>query len=145
MRVNEIKDAIENIRAILAAGGAASAERDLAKLIELLSAEGNRDLDEYIAEVKATLLQSTSLDIAAWVQRLKTAGVDEKAFKAALAEIANSDTIKRPEALEIAKGYGVIRINAKSKASIVESIEKHFYWTLYQRDANALAKRATPW
>lgn len=144
MRVNELKEAIENVRAVLAAGGAGTAERDLARLIDLLAAQGDKDLDTYISEVKA-VLDPKGPDVGLFIARLKSAGDDEKVFKSTLDEIAKAPAIKKPEALKIAQGYGVIRLNERSKASIVESIEKHFYWSLYQRDADAMAKRATPW
>jgi hypothetical protein len=54
VRVSEIKDAIEAARAVLAAGGAESAERELARLVELLAAQGDRDLDDYLSDVSAT-------------------------------------------------------------------------------------------
>lgn len=77
--------------------------------------------------------------------RLVSAGENEAEFKTALGEIAGMASVKKSKALEIAKRYGVIRIDAKSRASIIGSIETHFFWSLYQRDANAVAKRVTPW
>ncbi len=145
MRVNEIKAAIENVRSILAAGGASAAERDLSKLVKLLAEQGDRDHDEYVAEVQATLASGGKPDLNAIAARLAAAGDSEAAFKTVLAEIESSTAIKKAEALDIAKSYGVVRINERSKASIIESIDKHFYWMLYQRDADAMAKRATPW
>lgn len=144
MRVNEIREAIENLRPVLAAGGAGAAERELAKLVELLGTHDDRDLDEFIAEIRSSI-EAAKPDPSIFVNRLVAAGDDEARFKSALAEVAAAATVKKPEALDIAKRYGVIRIDTKSRASIIESIEKHFYWMLYQRDADAMAKRATPW
>jgi hypothetical protein len=144
MRVEEIKTAIENLRDILAAGGAKSAEADLSRLIELLAAQGDKDLDQYVNEVRG-ILEPKPECVDSFVGRLKSAREDEGLFKAALADIAKAKLIKKPEAVEIAKRYGVIRIDQKSKASVIASIEKYFYWMLYQRDAGAMAQRATPW
>lgn len=144
MRVSEIREAIENLRPVLAAGGGYAAERELAKLVAMLASHDNRDLDELIAEIKRSI-EAAKPDSSFFVSRLQAAGDDEARFKSALAEVAAAATIKKPEALDIAQRYGVIRIDQRSRASIIESIEKHFYWALYQRDADAMAKRATPW
>lgn len=82
---------------------------------------------------------------ASYADQLKAADFDESAFKAVLADLAQDASIKKAEAAEIARDYGVIRLETRSKAAIMESIEKHFYWMLYNREANEMAKRATPW
>lgn len=149
MRVDEIRAALENVRQVLAAGGAAAAERDLKRLVDQLAANGDRDLDQYVAEVREAISEAKAGPDAASVETavgwLKDAGFDEAAFKAALKKIEDATAIKKDAALLIAQGYGVIRINSRSRASIIESIDKHFYWALYQRDADEMAKRATPW
>lgn len=148
MRVDEIKTALENVRALLAAGGAAAAERDLAKIVQLIGQSGAADFDEYVGQLRREiekLSNGGNVDTNEYVRRLKLAGYNESEFKTVLGELAKAGSVKKEHAHAVAKEYGVIRIDDRSKARIIESIEKHFFWLLYQRDAGEMARRATPW
>jgi hypothetical protein len=147
MRADRLKHGIQEIRSILSAAGAASAETDFAKLEEFFDHHGDRDLDELLVEIRAKLdpVSKKQDIIARHLDRLKSAGFDESKFHAVLQAIKNDKTFDKDDVLQIAKAYGVIRISGKSKASYIESIDKHFYWRLYNRDADEMAKRATPW
>lgn len=147
MRADRLKHSIQEIRSILAAAGAAAAEADFGKLEEYIERNGDRDLDELLSEMHGKLdpAQSKQEVIAQHLDRLKSAGLDEAKFRSALQAIKSEKTFGKDDVFQIAKAYGVIRISGKSKASYIESIDKHFYWRLYNRDADEMAKRATPW
>lgn len=145
MRVSELRSAIEGIRRLFDAGGAASAGKDLGKVSELLSAQNDRDLDDYLGEVKVKLAPPPPPSAELHLARLKDAGFDESRFNAALASLRADKKLSKPTLEALASDYGVIRLSKNSKPAIIESIEKHFYWTLNNRDADALARRATPW
>ncbi len=116
----------------------------LEKYIDL---HGDRDLDELLEEIREKLDPAIRKhqDINRYVERLKSAGHDEAKFHAALQLIKNDKAIDKDDVLQIARTYGVIRISGKSKPSYIESLDKHFCWRLYNRDADEMAKRATPW
>jgi ribosomal protein L12E/L44/L45/RPP1/RPP2 len=147
MRADRLIRAIQDIRSILGAAGATAAETDFEKLEEFIDGHGDRDLDELLGEVRAKLdpAQKKQGAIAQHLDRLKSAGFDEAKFHAALQAIKNDKALDKDDVLQIAKAYGVIRISGKSKPSYIESIDKYFYWRLYNRDADEMAKRATPW
>ncbi|MFY9642872.1 MAG: hypothetical protein WCD20_20405 [Rhodomicrobium sp.] len=147
MRADRLKHAIQDIRSILGSAGATAAETDFAKLEEFIELNGDRDLDELLAEVRAKLdpAQKKQEAIAQYLDKLQSSGFDEAKFHGALQAIKNDKTFDKDDVLLIAKAYGVIRISGKSKSSYIESIDKHFFWRLYNRDADEMAKRATPW
>jgi hypothetical protein len=147
MRLKELQSALAEIRDVFAAGGSSTAERDLDAVLSLLASEPDRDLGAYLAEIRNVLNgkrhpSSSASELAA---TLIAAGLDEEKFKTALATISADQAIGKQEMLDLAKTYGVIRLNARSRSTILESIEKHFYWMLINRDADNMAKRATPW
>lgn len=147
MRVRELQSALAEIKGVFAAAGASAAERDLEAVLSLLADEGDRDLEAYLKEVREQLggsprRESSVSDLTA---RLIAAGLDEAKFKVVLSQIVQDATLGKAEVQDIAKQYGVIRLNTRSRAAIIESIEKHFYWMLINHDADAMAKRATPW
>ena len=123
MRVSDIKTAIENVRAVLASGGATAAEKDLALLADTLSSGGDRDLDAYLSDVEAKLSPTCATaasvkDVGAYVRRLKEAGFDEVAFKSVLFDIDKDVTLGKPEVTQIAREHGVIRIEGRSKKAL---------------------------
>jgi hypothetical protein len=78
------------------------------------------------------------------VRRLKDAGLTEQKFVAVFASLEADRKIKKPELIKIAEGYtgsADLRANAKK---LLKHIKTHFYAKLCERDANELAKRATP-
>ena len=147
MRANELKDSLFEIRDIFASAGISAAENDVARLAEYIEQQGDRDLDEVLAEIREKLDPSAGKRkiCSRHVENLKSAGLDESRFHAALKNLRDDKVLDKNDILQILKDYGVIRIGGKSRDSFLESLDKHFYWLLYNRDADAMAKRATPW
>ncbi len=147
MRADELKVSLSEIREIFAAAGVAAAEKDIALLTEYIEQQGLRELDEVLAEISEKLDPSLALraQISRHVENLKRAGLDEPQFRAALSALREDKSLDKHSILNILKDYGVIRIGGKSREAYIESLDKHFYWLLYNRDADAMAKRATPW
>jgi len=148
MRADQLGAVLRDVEGVLTSAGAGSAGADIAALAEYLEHQGARDADEVIAEIKEKLDPATAirLAVAGHVERLKAAGFDETAFKSAFASLKADATLRKPDdLLQVLKGYGVIRISGRTQKSYLDSLEKHFYWLLYNRDADAMAGRATPW
>lgn len=147
MRTDELKTALLELREIFAASGDSKSEGDLTKLAEYFERQSNRDLAEVLREIRDKLDPSSArrIAIAHHVDQLREAGFEEAKFRLALAELKVDKALDKNDILKIATEYGVIRISGKSRDSYLESIEKHFYWVLYNHDADAMAKRATPW
>lgn len=147
MRANDLSASILELKAIVAAAGANTAEADLAKLAEFIGSYGDEDADRVLEEIKS-LLDPAALKARAIERRAKAlldAQFDEHAFRSEINAIREDKYLNKDDVLAILNKYGVIRISGKSRATYLESLEKHFYWKLYNKDADEMAKRATPW
>lgn len=147
MRIEDLEKALQEIRAIFAASGDKKSEADLTLLVDYIHRQANRDLPDVLREIREKLDPKAAhrIAVAQHVSDLREAGLDEAKFRPALADLKTDKAMDKKDVLEIATEYGVIRITGKSRDSYIDSIEKHFYWALYNRDADAMAKRATPW
>ena len=65
--------------------------------------------------------------------------------RAIVAEIAADAGIDKATALDIAEQVGVIRVNRRSRAAAIESIDAYVVWFMNNIDADRMARRATPW
>ena len=108
---------------------------------------GDREVEELIAEIAAKLDPSTAKAIAFanHLAELQKAELDEAKFKQALSALRSNKAMDADAMLQIGKKYGVIRFGGKSRSAVLEALEKHFYWMLNNRDTDAMARRATPW
>ena len=147
MRAEQLKVALDEIREIFAAAGLATATSDFARLAAYVEKQGDRDLDDVLSEIREKLDPTASkrVAVAQHVGRLTQAGLDEPKFRSALSQLRTDLTLDKQDVLQVLKDYGVIRISGKSRDDLLESLDKYFYWLLYNRDADAMAKRATPW
>jgi glycosyltransferase A (GT-A) superfamily protein (DUF2064 family) len=147
MRASELKTALCEIQDIFAASGSASVANAVGEFATFIDQQGDRDLDEVVAEIAEKLdpVARKQLVIARHVKRLKQSNLVEAAFQEALAVIRADKALDAADVLKIAKDFGVIRIGGKTRAAVIESIDKHFYWLVINRDADAMAQRATPW
>lgn len=147
MSSERLVNLLREISGILHASGAAAAEKDVLALMATLETGEKRPVEEVLADLERRLDPSSEKTklIARHASALIEADLDERKFATALEAIRQDKKLDKADVAALAKGAGVIRIEAKSRASAVDSIEKHFYWRLYNRDADAMAKRATPW
>jgi hypothetical protein len=147
MRATELMRPLEEIRETFIAAGLAVPAKEIADVISVLEAHGDRKLDEILQEISARLdpAAQRQLVCAKHVKALRAAKFDEPTFRRALESLRGDKSADKADVLQIAKDYGVIRMSGKSRDGYLESIDKYFYWALYNRDADEMAKRATPW
>jgi hypothetical protein len=147
MRADQLKVALLEIKDIFAAAGVAAAEKDMAELAQFIERQGDRDVDSILAEIRDKLDPSARIKLLVvhHVDQLKASGLDEPKFRSAFMRLRDEKLLDKQAVLDVLKQYGVIRVSGKSRDSYLESLDKHFYWLLYNRDADAMAKRATPW
>ena len=147
MRAEQLKDVLDEVKSIFSAAGVTAVEKDIALLADYVASHGSRELDDVFAEMRDRLDPAGKKKLASLrhIQALRDAGMDEARFSEALTAIKSDRTLDKGDIAQLAKDYGVIRINAKSRDACIESIDKYFYWSLYNRDADEMAKRATPW
>lgn len=146
MRAEQLRDAVQEIQELFAAAGV-TAHKELASLAEFIDARSGQTVEELVAEIRAKLdpAHGKRLLIAQHVASLKQAGASEQAFLVALEKLQTDKAVEKDDMLQVLKDYGVIRNSGNSRKAYVEALRKHFYWLQYNRDADALAKRATPW
>lgn len=99
-----------------------------------------RKSDAYADRLRAAgisndLMRDDQYDSAVWRPQVE----------AILAEIADDPSVDTAAVRAIAEELDVIRVSGRSKTSLIDNILSHYIWLLYQRDANAMARRATPW
>jgi hypothetical protein len=147
MRATELKRPLEEIRETFAAAGLTVPAKDIADVLAYIDAQGDRDIDHLMAEIKLKLDPAAHKHLlcAKHLKALRSAKFIEADFKAALEALRSDKAAEKGDVHQIAKDYGVIRINGKSRETYLESLDKYFYWALYNRDADEMAKRATPW
>jgi hypothetical protein len=147
MRAEQLKLALLEIKGLFTAAGVAAVEKDMDTIADYVGRDGSRNVDQLISEIRAKLDPSVSkaVRIAQHVASLKEAGLQEQSFHAAIDGLRMDKSMDKTDVLKVLQAFGVIRINGKSRESYIESLDKHFYWLLYNRDADAMAQRATPW
>lgn len=147
MLSTQLSKTIQEIKKIFSAAGVPAAESDFQQLAAYIEQKGDKEIDALFDEIRVNLDPSSrkKLLLNQHLTALRAAELEPTTFKSALDALSRDSILDKNDVLQVAKAYGVIRIAGKSKASYVESIDKHFYWMLYNRDADAMAKRATPW
>lgn len=146
MQARQLSDTLNELRDILVAAGVKDADLEVGGLARWIGEQGG-SAEEAVAKIAQALdpAQQRRVAVLRHVGALTSAGFDEGAFKGAFAQLSADKQVGKDEMLDVAKALGVIRIEGKSRKSYLESIEKYFYWALYNRDANEMARRATPW
>ena len=80
-----------------------------------------------------------------WLRRLNGAELNEASFLQVFSDLAKAPCMKG-EFLAIAEAYtgGKLKVSTPKK-DLLEAIKSEFYGRLYERDADKIAQRATPW
>lgn len=149
MRASELGDTIRRIGDVIGAAGRSAAQQDFERVADLLAEYGETDVETALVEMRRAFASDAARDretaVGSHSETLLAAGLDEARFKTALAKIEADKTLSKDDVIAIARTYGVIRMNGRSRASAIESIEKHFYWRAIDQDSRAVASKATPW
>ena len=145
MRGNGLRAILQDIQSALTAGGGAAQAKALEKLSQSFETQDAASVSDIASSVEATITEASLPSWQKHARALKAAGLDEREFSRAFAAIANDKSLKKSDLAEIAKEYEV-RVGPKlTSEKIADKIRGAFYEKLYERDANAMAKRATPW
>jgi hypothetical protein len=143
MHVRDLRAALQEIEEVFAAAGAKPAQKDLASLLELLNDNDDLDLSAFLESLRRNLLEKPGA--AEWVRRLNETELNEASFLQIFSELTASPGTKA-EFQAVAEAYTGSKLKAKqSKNDFLEAIKSEFYGRLYERDADKIAERATPW
>lgn len=135
MRVRDLRKIVQDIARVFEVSGATKQYAAISKVGDALQPHDGWDLDAYLDGVEGQL---------SYVRRLKSAGLTEHKFVAVFASLEADKRIKKPELIKIAEGYTGSADHRANAKKLLKHIKTHFYAKLYERDANELAKRATP-
>jgi soluble lytic murein transglycosylase-like protein len=137
MNIRELLNALEELRTLYGDTAAKAAEKNVAKVIELLTPHDDKSLEAFIEEVRAaaasaegrTAAPPAAVDEAAverYVHRLTEAGTDTVAFDQAFAELSGDAGIKQKEVDAIARQFTHRTSPFKTKKAALTAIRQTF-------------------
>jgi hypothetical protein len=135
MRVRDLRKIVQDIARVFEVSGATKQYTAISKVEAALQPHDGQYLDTYLDGVEGQL---------SYLRRLKDAGLAEHKFTAVFASLEADKKLKKPELIKIAEGYTGSADRKANAKKLLKHIKTHFYAMLYERDANELAKRATP-
>jgi len=143
MDVKDLRVALQEIEEVFAAAGAKPVQKDLASILELLNDKDHVELPAFLEELRRKL--SDKPEVGEWVRRLNEVQLNEASFLQVFSDLGKAQCAKG-QFLTIAEAYTGGKLKASSsKKDLLEAIKSEFYGRLYERDADKMAERATPW
>jgi len=100
--------------------------------------------DAYLEQVSKNAAGGASPRVAESIRRLAEAALDERLFLKAHADIKADKSLKKANLQKIAESYAGSFDPKATTPKLVDAIRLAFYKKHYERDARALAGRATP-
>lgn len=145
MRGHGLRAILHDIQSVLSAGGATAQAKAVVQLSDALKPSDEKEVADIAASVGAAVAAASAPAWQKHASALRAAGLDEAKFQQAFLGVSGDKSLKKSDVAAIAKDYG-LRVEAKaSTARLLEQVKGAFYEKLYERDANTMAKRATPW
>jgi hypothetical protein len=108
MQVRELLAILEQLKKLYAAGGAKTAEKDIAKIAAGLEPFTNQPIEEFVEKLRSAT----------------AAGTDEAAFAAAFAAVSGDKSVKVPEADAIAGQFTRQQGSFKTKKAALTAIKR---------------------
>jgi len=145
MRGHQLREILSDIRdAISGSGGAKQAEA-IDRIQSALADLDHCPANDVVNRVDAAVASVTQPAWEAKLAQLQSAGLDEVEFLKRLDEIVTDKSIKKADLLQIAQAYVGYADKKASASKLADAIKTRFYGKIYDRDADEMAKRATPW
>jgi hypothetical protein len=145
MRGPQFRELLADIRQALGSAGAKTQVESLKRTEQAIASLGDLDADEAIRRIEVAV---DNVSAPLWqkrLQQIEAAELSEQEFSRALSELQADKAIKKMDLARIAEAYVGFADKKASSAVLLDSIKTRFYSKIYDRDANAMAKRATPW
>jgi len=137
MATRELVAILEQLGRLYAAGGAKTAEKDLAKVIECLTPHVNEPLEAFAAKLRSAsalpgpgkrkeLAIADEAIVDQCVTRLTEAGIDQNTFEQAFALVSKDARIRLKEADAIARKFTRQATAFKTKKAALLAIKQAF-------------------
>ena len=156
MKVRELRSALVELETLFEVGGTKAIKTDLASLIKFLESADNMHLEDFFDELEIELRNITKRPnttkmpiklneevVSYYIEALEKSYDDEANFLSILTQMDADNRIRKMELSKISERFG--DTSAKTVAKMLQSIKTRYYEKIYDRDANAMARRATPW
>lgn len=144
MRVRDLRATLEGIRSLFKAAGAPAQEKIIGKVASALNANDDAPLESYLEEVERRAVEAAAPVTEQFARSLNLAGLDEEKFLAVIVEIQQNKRLKKTDVQKIAEGYTGSYDRRASIEKLIDAINLAFYTKVYERDSQAIARRATP-
>lgn len=144
MRVRDLRAVLKDIQRVFKVSGAKAQEAAFAKLSFSFQRQDGCDLDSCLRAVEIEVQAAALPQPTTYLRRLREIGLDEPAFRDLIEKLEKDRSLAKSDLATIVERYtGAADRRATSK-KLIKQLRTHFYAKLYERDANELAKRATP-
>jgi hypothetical protein len=145
MNVKELREAIEDARALVAACDGKE-PKALKEFLQIFEGHDELSVEQFLEALRGrTLAPTTSPEaddssnpgfdsglVSAYIQQLKDAGISESAFNIVFARIKKDKAVKTTEAFAISHGYAGGRATWSTKGEALDNIERWFRHLAYQ-------------
>ncbi|MEO1693972.1 MAG: hypothetical protein AAFR55_01900 [Pseudomonadota bacterium] len=140
----ELKSALKSFSSVFKASGSAQAAKDLTQLADCLDGDIDDARDaiaKFEAELSETSPEAAPRTVDAYVDELRSAGLDGERFDRVFQSLKTDRAMKKDDVLDVMRGYVGEHVRAKSKTDALKQIERRF--TLLRYDANAERQAAS--
>jgi hypothetical protein len=144
MRVRDLRAVLKDIQRVFKISGAKTQETAFAKLSATLQGQDGQDLDSCLKAVEDEIQEASLPRVTTYLRRLGDIGLDEQAFRDFLEKLEKDRSLAKSDLITIVERYTGSADRRGTVKKLVKQLRSHFYAKLYERDANELAKRATP-
>lgn len=144
LRVRDLRGALDEVRSIFRAAGARPQEKAFEQISAAVAEHDDEPVETYFTNVRVAAEEAVAPADQRYARRLTEAGLSETAFLAVIAEMQTDRKLKKPALQKIAKAYAGSFDNRASGSKLIDEIKLAFYTKVYERDARAMARRATP-
>ena len=145
MRGQQLREVLTDMRDVASASGGTKQSQALDELQAAFSVFDDLAVADVVAHVEAVV---GALSQPAWEAKLamlRQAELSEPSFVRALDGIANDKSLKKNDLVKIVEGYVGYADKKASNSKLIDALRVRFFGKMYDRDADEMAKRATPW
>jgi hypothetical protein len=142
---HQLRDLLIDIKNAINASGSPRHAAAVDQLQAALSEHDELPISDVAQRVEATIAKLTASNWEFRLNELVRADLSEPAFLKALDELRCDKSVNKGDMHKIAEAYVGFSNKGASREKLLDAIKSRFYGKIYDRDANEMAKRATPW
>ena len=145
MRGHQLREILNDIRTAISGSGGTKHADALDRIQSALADLDHAPAGDVISRVESAATTISSPPWSLKLSQLQGVGLNEAAFLKLIEEISADKSLKKADLLQITQAYVGYADKKASSAKMIDAIKTRFYGKIYDRDADIMAKRATPW